>query len=115
MIGVSKRCCPTCDHFLSILTSNDRDEQFLVRGRHSNISACTLPPWTPSRIVDAMNFKFGTILIQDLEALQNEVNGIQGHALERSQSTGSGALSLDSNEGHGRGSTGNFSPKLWLY
>lgn len=95
VIGTSKRCCPTCDCFLNILR-NRRDDEFLVRGRHGNISACTLPLWTPSRVVDEMNLKFGIILLQDLESLQNEVNGIQCHAFEHSKSTGLETLSLDS-------------------
>lgn len=43
-----------------------------------------------------MNLKFGIILLQDLESLQNEVNGIQCPAFEHSKSTGLETLSLDS-------------------
>jgi hypothetical protein len=100
-MGVSKRCCPTCDHFLDLLRPGH--DQFLVRGRHGKISACTLPPWTPSLIVDSMNFKFGTMLVQDLNFLKDQVNGIQGRALERSISSGSGTLSVDSDEGRSDG------------
>jgi hypothetical protein len=103
VIGVSKRCCPICDHFLSILR-NRRDNLFLVRGSHGTISSCTLPPWTPSDIVDEMIDKFGSILINDLLSFKEKVYGVQGHTLERSISSGSGTLSLDSDEGHGGGS-----------
>jgi len=112
VIGVSKRCCPICDHFLNIL--RPRDDQFLVRGRHGKISACTLPPWTPSLIVDNMNLKFGTILLQDLNSFMDKVNGIQGHALECSNSTGSGTLSLDSDGGQSDGSSEDHAVKPWV-
>ncbi|KIJ96413.1 hypothetical protein K443DRAFT_682330, partial [Laccaria amethystina LaAM-08-1] len=112
VIGVSKHCCLVCDHFLNIL--RPRDDQFLVQGRHGNISACTLPQWTPSLIVDNMNLKFGTILLQDLNCFMDKVNGIQGHTLERSNSTGSGALSLDSDGGHSDGSSEHHVVKPWV-
>ena len=67
-----------------------------MRGSHGAISGCTLPPWTPSDIVDLMNERFGAILRQDLLTLMNP-----GHFRNRCKSTGSETLSLDSYEGSG--------------
>lgn len=67
VIGVSKRCCPTCHHLLSLLGSKQRP--YLVRGAHNTISACTLPAWLPDNIVDEMNSHFGKVLRGELEAL----------------------------------------------
>ncbi|KDR67659.1 hypothetical protein GALMADRAFT_231839 [Galerina marginata CBS 339.88] len=70
VIGVSKRCCPVCYHFLALLTE-DGQEPFITRGSHSIITPCTLPPWTPSPVVDSMIKTFGTILRRDLIALKD--------------------------------------------
>ncbi|KJA24847.1 hypothetical protein HYPSUDRAFT_200120 [Hypholoma sublateritium FD-334 SS-4] len=72
VIGVSKLCCPVCFRFLHLLSTQRSAESgqpsipFLTRGSHPNISACTLPLWTPTNIVDDMNLTFGTILRKDL-------------------------------------------------
>ena len=74
----------------------NRKEEFLVRGNHSTISACTLPPWIPSEIVDTMNETFGALLRSDLVALMHENNTCFRN---RCNSTGSETLSLDSSAG----------------
>jgi hypothetical protein len=48
-----------------------------------------------------MNKKFGIILAQDILSLMAQVEDQQGHPMERSKSTGSGTLSLDSYDGEG--------------
>jgi hypothetical protein len=65
VMGVSKRCCPMCRSLLSLL-ANDKELPFLVKGSHTTVSACTLPPWLPSNIVDAMNQIFGSRLRKEL-------------------------------------------------
>ena len=76
----------------------DRDGQFTVRGSHARISGCTLPPWTPSDIVDSMNDDFGAILREDLVTFMDSL-----HFRNRCKSTGSDTLSLDSYDGLGWG------------
>ncbi|EDR12804.1 uncharacterized protein LACBIDRAFT_323546 [Laccaria bicolor S238N-H82] len=100
VIGVSKRCCPICNQYLSILRQGSDSPPFLVRGNHGRISACTLPPSTPDHVVDLMNRIYGGYLLTDMNTFMNKVNGIQGHALECSRSTGSGILARDSDDGH---------------
>ena len=63
-MGVSNDCCPTCKHFLSLLT--DINQPFIVRGSHNTVTACSLPIWTPEHIVDLMNEAFGSQLRQEL-------------------------------------------------
>lgn len=83
VIGVSKRCCPACSHFLDLLAQQhvrrlgeghgnkqlEVIQPFRVRGSHSNVSGCTLPLWTPSHIVDDMNATFGSHLRKALVTL----------------------------------------------
>ncbi|KAF9470302.1 hypothetical protein BDN70DRAFT_939831 [Pholiota conissans] len=66
LIGVSKRSCPPCAVFLYILRPNDG---FITRGNHNKITACSLPPWTPDRIIAQMNQTFGEILWTALVAI----------------------------------------------
>jgi hypothetical protein len=80
----------------------DRDGQFTVRGSHGRISGCTLPPWTPSDIVDSMNEYFGAILREDLVTLMDS-DLDSHHFRNRCKSTGSDTLSLDSYDGIGGG------------
>ncbi|KAF8952139.1 hypothetical protein BDZ97DRAFT_1745881 [Flammula alnicola] len=101
VIGVSKRCCPACATFLKTLMK-DRKGDFFVRGSHGTVSACTLPLWTPSNIVDSMNERFGLMLRQDLVTLMNE-DKAKSRFRDRCKSTGSETLSLDSSEGSGGG------------
>lgn len=68
---------------------------FIVRGAHSVISACTLPPWTPSEVVDRMNTYFGMMLRQDLVDLREKINKSGPSEIiprDRSASTGSFVL-----------------------
>ena len=61
-----------------------------------------------------MNFTFGAILLKDMDTFMNKVNGVQGHALERSRSTGSGTLARDSDDGHSVKSTGDHPVPHWV-
>jgi len=81
----------------------EREEEFFVRGSHGTVSACTLPLWTPSNIVDSMNESFGLMLRQDLVTLMNEDRAKSTCFRNCCKSTGSETLSLDSSEGSGRG------------
>lgn len=74
-----------------------RKENFVVRGNHGRIFSCSLPPWTPSNIVEMMNTMFGGLLLQDLAALKKQSSGPVFR--DRCRSTGSDSLSIDSSEG----------------
>ena len=50
IIGVSKPCCPVCSSVLSLLSGHDDHDDFLARGMHNTITACTLPMWTPPEL-----------------------------------------------------------------
>ncbi|KIJ94947.1 hypothetical protein K443DRAFT_109604, partial [Laccaria amethystina LaAM-08-1] len=98
VIGLSKRCCPACATFLRTLMKGSEDD-FVVRGNLGTVTACSLPPWTPSHIVDLMNEKLGLMLRQDLVAfmsLDNAHTRLRGHT-----STDSEPISVDSAEGLG--------------
>jgi hypothetical protein len=86
----------------------DRHGDFSVRGSHGTISACTLPPWTPSDIVERMNDRFGEMLIQDLGTLMDKD---RSRFRNRSRTTGSERLSLDSSEGSSGGFLRQFFPQ----
>jgi len=90
-IGVSKCCCPACKSLLALLRRG-RSQQFIIRGSHNTITACTLPTWLPANIVDSMNDFLGGLL-------RNELIKIMGgsHILpRRAESTGSHRLSSGS-------------------
>lgn len=88
VIGRSKRCCPACAIFLRILTEGSK-EDFVVRGNFGTVTACSLPPWTPSHIVDSMNEIFGLTLRKDL------VTFMAANRLLR------GSIYVDSDDGFG--------------
>lgn len=79
----------------------DREGDFIIRGGHGTISACTLPPWTPSDVVERMNDTFGEMLRKDLMTLMDESMDTHSYFRNRRKSTGSETLSLDSSEGSG--------------
>lgn len=91
VIGVSKLCCPTCQHLLSLLRVAS-GRPFTTRGSHNSVSACTLPTWLPGDIVDRMNMFFGGQLRRELIELITNPN----LSRKRAQSTGSQRLSSDS-------------------
>lgn len=93
-MGVSKRCCPTCLHLLSLLLKDKKP--FVIRGFHNTVSACTLPTWLPKEIVDSMNHAFGGKLREELVKLIHRPELLHS----RTHSTGSERLSLDSNQHH---------------
>ena len=97
VIGVSKRCCPTCHSLLSLL-ANDRERPFLVKGSHSTVTACTLPPWLPSDVVDDMNQIFGGHLGRELVKIYESPS-------TRSRSLSTGSQRLSSDIGHEVGGT----------
>ncbi|KJA15940.1 hypothetical protein HYPSUDRAFT_47888 [Hypholoma sublateritium FD-334 SS-4] len=72
IIGVSKRCCVVCVHYLFHLANLPGGQEFAIQGSHSVISACTLPPWTPSDVVDKMIHYFAAMLRRDLIALRQK-------------------------------------------
>ena len=75
---------------------SNHGENFVVHGNHGRIFPCSLPPWTPSNIVDMMNTMFGQLLLGDLVTLKRENRGV---FRDRCRSTGSDSLSIDSSEG----------------
>ena len=98
MIGVSKRCCPSCAHLLYLLRneSSSPPEPFAFRAVHQKVSGCTLPMWLSSRIVMRMNKKFGGQLRAELINLMDVSEGYR----KRCSSTGSGGpASYDSYKG----------------
>ena len=92
VIGVSKRCCPTCRTLLYLL-AKDEEQPFLVKGTHSTVTACTLPPWLPSDVVDRMNQIFGG-------QLREELIKIFKSPLTRSRSLSTGSRRISSDDGH---------------
>jgi hypothetical protein len=89
-IGVSKCCCPTCGHLLALLQKGR--PQFIVRGTHNTITACTLPTWLPEHIVDSMNDFVGGLLRQEFIRLMDRPQLLP----RRAESTGSRKLSSNS-------------------
>jgi hypothetical protein len=77
-----------CRHLLHLLPT---DKEFIVRGFHNTVTACTLPTWLPGPIVDSMNQHFGNQLRQELVVLMKRT----GFSRNRAQSTGSERLSSD--------------------
>lgn len=104
---MSKRCCPACSIFLHYISP--QQQPFLVRGAHSNVSACTLPPWTPSHIVDKMVAFFGDRLRKDIIALMPTDGSTPFRS--RTASSGSQTLSINSNAGHNARQIFNSSKK----
>ena len=92
----------------------DHERDFFVRGNHGTISACTLPPWTPSAIVERMNDSFGEILRQDLVTLMDQSKDTRRSFRNRCNSTGSEMLSIDSSEGSGGGFLHQIFPRKTL-
>jgi hypothetical protein len=90
VIGVSKRCCPVCQHLLHLL-GNGKEGQFVIKNSHQSVTACTLPLWLPADYVDSMNKHFGGQLRRELVELFCSKEG----GRSRSQSTGSHTQSLD--------------------
>ena len=97
MIGVSKRCCPTCRHLL-LLLAKDHRLPFIVKGSHSTVTGCTIPPWLPSEVVDRMNEIFGG-------QLRRELIKIYGSSLTQTRSASTGSRRLSSDIGHEVGGT----------
>lgn len=89
IIGISRRCCLTCQQLLVELGASDA---FIVRGSHSTVSACTLPTWLPENVVNRMNTVFGQRLRKELVTLLTLPELIWN----RAESTGLQRLSLDS-------------------
>ena len=66
-------------------------QPFIIKGFHSTVSACTLPSWLPSFIIDSMILHFATELRQEFIDLKN------CHKLlrDRVDSTGLQEISID--------------------
>jgi hypothetical protein len=58
------------------------------------VSACTLPPWLPSSVVDQMNEEFG-------DHLRRELINLKNNPFLRSRSSSSGSGRISSDIGHG--------------
>lgn len=80
-------------------TEDGSKKPFIVRGSHSVISACTLPPWASPSVVDSMVETFGAMLRQDLVTLMDNM-ATSGFNRNRSHSTGSDTLSVDSSDSY---------------
>ena len=110
IIGVSKCCCPACSNFLQLISAAPDKQPFLVWGSHSNVTACTLLPWTPSHIVDLMVNIFEDQLRKDLIALMlvygSRTFSDRGHAASKASQT----LFIDSNLNKGQNSKQIFNP-----
>jgi hypothetical protein len=92
-----------------------KEEQFVVQGFHSIISVCTLPPWTPSLVVDLMIKVFAKILREDLITLKTSVEASGGFSRNCSGSTGSDTLSINSTDSYKAVSqdiSGSFQTKI---
>jgi hypothetical protein len=92
-----------------------KEEQFVVRGSHSIISACTLPPWTLSPVVDLMIKVFAKILREDFITLKTNVEASGGFSWNCSGSTGSDTLSINSTDSYKAVSqdvSGSFQTKM---
>jgi hypothetical protein len=89
VIGVSKRCCPVCRYFLSLLSlrGDPATTGIVTPGFHDTISTCTLPEWTPEPWVDAMNLTFGQLLRNELMKISDAV---RLDSISRPRSAGSG-------------------------
>jgi hypothetical protein len=70
----------------------DGEVPFLMRGSHSAFTACALPVWLPDNFVKHMNTVFGSQLRRNLI----EILSCLEVGRNRTQSTGSDRLSLDS-------------------
>lgn len=57
-----------------------------MKGSHGTVTACTLPMWLPTHIIDIMVADFGTQLRNELVNLMS----LTGQWRKRSASTGSG-------------------------
>ena len=76
------------------LTKQDVDtDPFIIKGSHTCISACTLPTWLPTDIVNSMNQEFGSVLREELITLMEQS---QLEPLKRVDSNGSGESLLGS-------------------
>ncbi|KAF9474540.1 hypothetical protein BDN70DRAFT_936560 [Pholiota conissans] len=73
VIGLSAPSCPSCAIYLQMLASmSGSPSEIITRGNHGVISACSLPAWTPDRIVKAMNTSLGLLLRQGLISLMDQ-------------------------------------------
>lgn len=95
VIGVSKRCCPVCEYLLSrfLIGPEGSRKEFIVKGSHTNVTGCDLPPWLPMDIVDDIIQVFGEKLRDALMKLITEPKIIR-----RSKSIDSDRLSTFSND-----------------
>ena len=74
------------------LTKQDVDtDPFIIKGSHTCISACTLPTWLPTDIVDSMNQEFRSVLREELITLMKRS---RLELLKCVDSNGSGESSL---------------------
>ena len=82
-IGISKPCCPVCLKAMDFFTRKNPQHSCLVRGSHTRISACSLPPWIPENILNKMLKYFGGQLRMALSALlSNSVKWRQNQSAE---------------------------------
>ena len=95
IIGVSKRCCPVCQHLLSLI--GQTGEKLAVEGSHKTVSPCTLPIWLQPAIVNSMNTDFGQQLRHEL--------------VRRMQSSETWRKRKDSSGSGGRGSFDSYRGK----
>ncbi|KIJ89743.1 hypothetical protein K443DRAFT_612022 [Laccaria amethystina LaAM-08-1] len=92
LVGVSKRCCPTCDLLLSLWKHASRGESFVTRGAHNTITACYPPYWISPKVLRQMLNHYGLLLRTELLELKERADSMD----IRSRSTGSSTLSIGS-------------------
>lgn len=64
VVGISKRCCPVCEHLLCDipLPAINKMEPFIIKGSHTTITPCALPASLPLPALENMVTFFGTQL-----------------------------------------------------
>jgi hypothetical protein len=107
IIGISKPCCPVCSSVLSLLSGHDDHDghdDFLARGMHNTITACTLPMWTPPELRDKIIKINADALKQELiilvqrehvQRLRRGSVGSQGFDLDPHRDTATPKKSMD--------------------
>ena len=93
-IGVSKRCCPVCAHLLTILKTRE-GMPYIITGKHSKVTACSLPRSLSKDFIDNMISEFGMQLRKELVLL---MQGAEGRS--RTHSLDSRHLSIDSHDSY---------------
>ncbi|RPA77126.1 hypothetical protein BJ508DRAFT_350746 [Ascobolus immersus RN42] len=93
VFGISKRCCLVCAMLVRI-TGQKLGQNIETSGSHSRISPCSLPPWTPIEIIDAITKELEALvrpmLLKKVQELRPSVKADRGSAspLRKTQPSG---------------------------